>query len=276
MARMIFAALGAFAAGVATGGALLSAAQRRMVAAPELGPTAPGRAKPVAVVWAGPVSLSQVEGAWLEALPVAAVTCKGDGKPSCAQRADGWKDAEGRRLPGLRRTLKLGDGPLILAAFSAGGHLVHRVLQHPKDRAEVAGVVLADATYVTTWEDKAARRATPIASLVEYAREAIADGRLFIATASSTPNSGSSGKVTNYPTGAETLAAIATAAGLEERAKGGEPWPGGLAPGREWGNGASVRLADCGGALMHAEHATKLAPKVWGAWVKPFFGGSIA
>ncbi|WP_437601921.1 hypothetical protein WMF28_09945 [Sorangium sp. So ce590] len=105
------------------------------------------RSCPVAVAWLGPMSAAQVAGAELAGVPVVHRTCTGDGSPSCSQIADSWLDGDGRRLPGCRRALRLPAGPLVLTAFSAGGHIVKRLLADPRDRAEVAAVVLADATY---------------------------------------------------------------------------------------------------------------------------------
>ncbi|WP_437316694.1 hypothetical protein [Sorangium sp. So ce385] len=220
--------------------------------------------RPVAVVWVGPVSRTQVTGAELAGVPVVHLPCTGDGSPSCSQIADSYLDGDGRRLPGLRRALRLPAGPLVLAAFSAGGHIVRRVLTDPRDRAELAGVVLADATYTTEWADQAQGRAAPIRSFVDYAMESLGGGRLFVATASSAPNK-------HHPTGAQTLAAIA-------RELGGHVIPevGAFAslpaPDRGW-RGGGVHLFDYGARFGHAAHATELAPKVWGALVRPWFEG---
>ncbi|WP_437638365.1 hypothetical protein [Sorangium sp. So ce854] len=222
------------------------------------------RLRPVAVVWLGPVSAAQVAGAELAGVPVVHRTCTGDGSPSCGQIADGWLDGEGRRLPGCRRALRLPAGPLVLAGFSAGGHIVKRLLADPRDRAEVAAVVLADATYTTEWADRAHALAAPIGSLVDYAAEAAGGARLFVATASSAPNK-------QHPTGTQTLAAVARELGsrvrVEEDALAGLP-----APERRW-EGGGVHLLDYGARYTHAAHATELAPKVWAALVRPWFEG---
>lgn len=222
------------------------------------------RPRPVAVAWLGPVSAAQVAGAELAGVPVVHRTCTGDGSPSCSRIADSWLDGDGRRLPGCRRALGLPAGPLVVAAFSAGGHIVKRLLAHPRDRAEVAAVVLADATYTTEWTDRAQALAAPIGSLVDYAAEAAGGARLLVATASSAPNK-------QHPTGAQTLAAIARAIGgrvrLGEEALAGLP-----APERSWGGGG-VHLLDYGARYSHARHATELAPKVWAALVRPWFEG---
>jgi hypothetical protein len=221
---------------------------------------------PVAVLWSGPVSRDQAAGAELPGVPSFFLPCKGDGNPSCGQIADGWRDASGRKLPEMRRKLKIPDGPIVLAAFSAGGGVVRRLLQDPRDRAEIAGVVLADGTYTTTWKDKKARTASPIAEFVLWGRDVqLNAGRLFVATASASPNSGSTGKE-NYPSGAETLAAIAAELALPTvPAQEGLP-----APARAWGSG-SVLLLDYARSFEHGAHATELARQVWAAIVVPHF-----
>mgnify|MGYP002139378610 CR=1 FL=1 len=188
---------------------------------------------------------------------------------SCAAIADGWRDKDGRRLPGLRKALGLPEGPIALAAFSAGGHLVRRVLEHPADRAEVLAVALADATYTTTWADPKTRKAAPIEAFVAYAREAGAAGRIFVATASSAPNK-------QHPNGAEVLAAIAEAAGASRIAGEGElPVSVRGLPGarRGWALPGATFL-DYGAAFGHDAHATKLAREVWARLVNPHFGGT--
>lgn len=220
--------------------------------------------RPVAVVWLGPAARAQVTGAELAGVPVVHLPCTGDGSPSCSQIADSYLDGDGRRLPGLRRALRLPEGPLVLAAFSAGGHIVRRVLADARDRAELAGVVLADATYTTEWTDQAQGRAAPIRSFVDYALEALGGGRLFVATASSAPNK-------HHPTGAQTLAAIARELGSDVSTELGA-LSGLPAPEHAW-RGGGVHLFDYGARFGHAAHATELAPKVWGALVRPWFEG---
>jgi hypothetical protein len=219
------------------------------------------RRRPVAVVWLGPVDLSQVVGAELPGVRSVNLPCTGDGTPSCGQIADAWA-AGGRRLPALRRALRLPEGPLVLAAYSAGGHAVKRVLSSPEDRRDVVGVSLADATYTTSWEDERRRLAAPIGPFVDYAAEALDGSRLFVATASAAPNKA-------HPTGAESLDAVRR--GVE---RAGARWAPGRAPlgaERSWFSGG-VRLLDFGSRHKHGEHATVLAPAIWRAMVQPFFG----
>lgn len=227
---------------------------------PGPGPVQPG---PAAVVWTGPINLKQVEGASIAGVPSFVQSCTGDGNPSCGQIADAWKDAEGRRLPAMRRALKLPDGPLVLAGFSAGGHLIRRVLEDPRDRAEILAVYLADATYTTAWRDKAKGLAAPIEAVATYAREAGPAGHLLLATASSAPNK-------NYPNGAQVLIATALEAGasvVRQRAIEGqalEPQPE-----RMFAMPGAIFL-DFGGKYSHERHATTLSRQVWERYLRPF------
>ena len=250
-------------------GALVVRHRRRLVEPSGPGERAgttepPAPLRPAALVWLGPVSAEQVEGTSLEGVPVKHLQCigavsPGDGERSCSQLADAWKDAEGRRLPGLRRALKLPDGPVFLAAFSAGGHIAWRLLEHPADRAEVCGVLLADASYTT--ERTPAGGAKPRPSLVAFAQEVAADPRrIFVASGSAAPNK-------NHPTAAESLAAIAVAAGLDPVA------PLGLEA-KRWSGGRGVQFFDFAGSYSHSEHATKVAPALWRSVVQPHFLGA--
>ncbi|AUX43824.1 uncharacterized protein SOCE26_052790 [Sorangium cellulosum] len=235
-------------------GAGVSAADaRRVDAVPALAPAA--------LVWLGPVSAAQVAGADLPGVRTVHLPCTGDGRPSCGGLADGWLDG-GRRLPGLRRALRLPEGPLVLAAFSAGGHIVRRLCADARDRAEIAAVLLCDATYSTTRD--AAGRVQPLPEIVAYGREALGGARLLVATASTSPNK-------TYPTGQQTLEAIrdAIAAGEagEARAPAGVP-----APEWTWRRGGVVLLG-YGGRHTHAAHATALARPLVEHIIRPRFGG---
>jgi len=248
--------------------------------------------EPAALVWTGPVSREQIQGADVPGLPLVVKGCTGDGKPSCGEIAESWKGADGRRMPSLRRALKLpAQGGVILAGFSAGGHLIWRVLQDAADRKDADCVYLADGTYTTSWVDKGKRLAAPIPSYVAYGRDVLADPRrLFLATASSSPNK-------DHPTGAETLRAIAAALELPrgELSEIGLVEQGALeqllatarrgsrraeqagadahATPEVWRSG-SVILADFGAALSHEEHATVLSKILFPALVAPHFAKS--
>lgn len=243
------------------------------------------RPKPAALIWLGPVNLSQVQGCELAGVPSFNVTCTGDGTPTCGQIAESWtvaegaaaadaadrfRDGAGRRLPGMRRALRLPEGPLVLAAFSAGGSAVKRLVAHPADREEVAAIVLVDGTYTTEWADKRAGLAAPIPSLVEYAKSAARGERLFVATASASPNK-------NHPTGAQTLAAIAAAAELPElkdSAGNRKVLPLGYRrpPAITWQKGDAWGF-DFASAYTHGGHATELAAEVWPRLVAAYFAG---
>lgn len=229
-----------------------------------------------AVVWMGPVGTRDVSGATVPDAVVKFISCTGDGKPSCGDIAESWTDGKGQKIPGLLQEVKLPSGTklwstaeagddtteLWLGAFSAGGHIVKRVLNNDADRARVHAVLLADATYVASWKDEKARVPDIIEGFVKLGVDAERDGRLFVATASSSPNK-------THPTGAETLAALRK----EIEARVGRPFedvtasaatlfPGLKAPVSVHRMNRVV-FADFGGQYAHAEHATIVAPVVW-------------
>ena len=235
------------------------------------------------------MNLAQVKGAELAGVPSFNLTCTGDGSPSCGQIADSWleadaraaeafadqwKGADGRRLPAMRRALKLAGGPVMLAAYSAGGHAVRRLLQHPADRAEIVAVYLADGTYTTEWTDRQKGQAKPIREFVEYALEAARGDHVFVATASSSPNK-------THPTGSQTLDAIRRE--LEARGVHGSTAPLALAgiaptippePERTWRAGR-VALLDFAGRFTHQAHATEVAPRLLPLLVSSAFAGVV-
>lgn len=158
------------------------------------------------LLWFGPVSILQVQPTVPEGYKLDVMGCLGnvvDGKPTCAARADAWRNVDGSRVPTMREWLRLPAEPHVLAAFSAGGQVVKRLCLHPADRSEVRGVYLADAVYTTVWLDKphVAGFDPLLEGLVQFALAAIEDGRPMVATASSSPNG-------NYPSGAQSLAAL--------------------------------------------------------------------
>jgi hypothetical protein len=218
------------------------------------------------VIWLGPVSSMHVKGATVDDVKPQFVTCTGDGsdgQPTCGARADAWKDASGRRLPGLFKRLKIKPDEvtqLYLGAFSAGGQAIKRIALHAEDRAMLTGVLLSDGTYTTEWLDQKNGIAKPIEGFLRYAVDCISDGRLFLATASSAPNK-------NYPSGAQSLDGIRR--GIESElsctlddAMADPIWEGLKPPVRAWRK-LNVIFADFGAAYKHAEHATRLAPILW-------------
>jgi hypothetical protein len=234
------------------------------------------------VIWTGPVGAKDVYGATVSGAEQTFIPCLGDRTPKCADLAESWTDASGRKLPGMLRAAKVsdaaGDAEIYLGAFSAGGHVVKRVLLNDADRAQVHAVLLADATYVAEWKDKASRIAAPIEGFVKFGLDAARDGRVFIATASSAPNK-------TWPTGAESLHAIRRAM---EEARAGEGamfddvtaqadvyFPG-LRPPVSILRCNNVLFADFGGAYKHPEHATVIAPVVWTAALPHLLGGASA
>ncbi len=92
------------------------------------------------LLWFGPVSTQHVRGTTRPGVELHVLGCLGDGPtPQCADHAARWKDASGRVLPRMLAHFKLaGDAGPVLAAFSAGGQIVKRLLLDPNDRAEVA------------------------------------------------------------------------------------------------------------------------------------------
>lgn len=218
------------------------------------------------VIWFGPVASWQVKGATVRDVKPQFVTCTGDGsdgRPTCAARAEAWKDASGRRLPGLFKWLNIKPGEvtqLYLGAFSAGGQSIKRIALHATDRAMLTGVLLSDGTYTTEWLDQKKGIAKPIEGFLRYAVDCISDGRLFLATASSTPNK-------NYPSGAQSLDGIRRGIESELRctlddAMADPIWKGLKPPVRAWRK-RNVIFADFGAAYKHNEHATRLAPILW-------------
>src|SRR5262245_21099384 len=134
------------------------------------------------VIWFGPVSSTQVKGATLEGVTLKFVSCTGDGsdgRATCAERAEGWMDASGRRLPTLFRRLEITveeTDRLYLGAFSAGGQSVKRIGTNAEDRAITSAVLLSDGTYTTDWLDQRRGIARPIEGFLRYALDFITDG----------------------------------------------------------------------------------------------------
>jgi len=218
------------------------------------------------VLWFGPVNGFQVKGATVGAAKPYFLTCTGDGsdgQPTCADRAEAWKASSGRRLPGLFERVKIPEGEvgrLYLGAFSAGGQCLKRVALHAADRALITAMLLSDATYTIEWQDQKKGLTKPIEGFLHYAMDCIADGRLFLATASGAPNK-------SYASGAQSLDGLrrgveATLGEDMDDATADPIWSGLRAPVRAWRK-RNVILADFGDAYKHGEHATVLAPILW-------------
>lgn len=217
------------------------------------------------VIWFGPVNGMQVKGATAFGAAPVFVTCTGDGsdgKPTCSARADTWKDTSGRLLPCLFEKLQQAEGgaPLYLGAFSAGGQCVKRLALHAEDRARIHAVLLSDATYTTEWLDAKKKTTKPIEGFLRFALDCLSDGRLFLATASSSPNK-------SYPSGSQTLDGLrrgveAEAGAPFEDARADPIWQG-LRPAAGAWRLRNVIFADFGAAYPHGEHATVLAPVLW-------------
>lgn len=227
------------------------------------------------VIWTGPVGAKDVHGASVPEADVKFISCLGDRNPNCSSIAESWTDAAGRKLPGMLREVKVTDAEteLYLGAFSAGGHIIKRVLLNDADRAGVHAVLLADATYVAEWKAKGTREAAVIEGFLKFGIDALRDDRVFIATASSAPNK-------TYPTGAETLLAIRKAIESsasqtfdDVTAEAPTLFPG-LRPPVSIHRLHNILFADFGAVYKHPEHATVIAPVVWTAALPHLLGAA--
>lgn len=214
------------------------------------------------LIWFGPVWSGQVKASVPAGHRLHVVGCVAGVDPKhkrCIDEADRWKGG-GRRLPGLRRALGLdSDARPVLAAFSAGGQCIRRLLLDPRDRAEIGGVYLADASY-GEWASPGVVRVDELQeALVSFAVEAAADGRPLVMTASShVPGGGG-------PSASAVVQALAYA--IEARGQGafckvatGDPALAGLGSPVYAMRLGSVLYVDFGREVAHAEHATKVAP----------------
>lgn len=226
-------------------------------------------------VFTGPVNQQQIKGAILPEAQAHFIVCTGDGSPSCGQMAEQWL-ADGRILPNMLASIKVSLGPgdqLWAGAFSAGGQIWKRVMRGAEDRAQIAGAVMSDAGYEAGWADEKNKIAPFVEGFVDFALDALNDGRLFVWTASGTPNVSVQSPGTVYPAGDQVQ--DATRAEIERRSGKAfadvtdkpELWPWGAhlrAPVKVWRLG-NVILADYGAVYKHTEHATTIAPEVWQA-----------
>lgn len=218
------------------------------------------------VIWFGPVNGFQVKGATVDDAAPCFVTCTGDGSdgtPTCGARADAWKDPAGRRLPALFQKLKIdesGVSRLYLGAFSAGGQCIKRIALSAEDRSKIHAILLSDATYTIEWLDQKKGTTKPIEGFLKFALDCLSDGRLFLATASSSPNKA-------YPSGSQSLdglrRGIEAASGSTFEDAANDPIWQGLKPPASAVRLRNVIFADFGTAYKHGEHATVLAPILW-------------
>lgn len=217
----------------------------------------------IPLVWFGPVFSGQVRGSVPPGYRLHVVPCVAGVDPKhkrCVDEAAKWKGEDGRRLPGLRRALGLDVAARpFLAAFSAGGQCVRRLLLDPRDRAEIGGVYMADATYAA-WAQPGIVAVDELQdALVSFAVECAADGRPLVMTASShVPGGGG-------PSASATLQALAYE--IEARAEGafckvapGDPVLAGLGSPVYAMRLGSVLYVDFGREVAHAGHATTIAP----------------
>jgi hypothetical protein len=231
-----------------------------------------------AVVFFGPVSAAQREGATVEGAEEHFFTCTGDSHPNCAEQLGAFADGSGCYLPGLRHHFGIADETeLYVGAFSNGGSAVKRILLNAADRAALRSVALSDATY-ELWTDT--QRLVPgvAEGYIAFALEALDGSKLFLATASGTPNNVGGDQ---QPSGSQSLEQLA----LEIGNRSGQPLeqrttiPGyetlDPPPTRVWTRGGVI-LADFGTTFAHAQHVTRLAPLLWPAVVQPWADRGLA
>lgn len=218
--------------------------------------------------WTGPANLSQVgANAVIPGTEAAAIPCVGAyDTPLCRDLAWSWRDAQGRRLPGLFARLGLdeGVGDVFLCAFSAGGSLVRALASHPTDREMIRLTYFADATYSDGW---AGDRPILTPELLELAEATISSPRrLMVCTAGESPNYGK-------PSAAQVLDELRRV--LEEKYGAFDPEPvlDRLEPAPVWAaRKGNLVLARYGlQPLAHAGHATELAGRVIPALVVPWY-----
>lgn len=214
------------------------------------------------LIWFGPVATWHVKGSVPPGHSLHVLGCVGDGDPllRCAAYADRWKDHEGRRLPAMRKHFGLpATARPVLAAFSAGGQCVRRLLLDKRDRDELGGVYLADATYAA-WAQPGIVHVDELQeALVAMAVECAADGRPLVMTASAhVPGGGG-------PSASTTLQALAYE--IELRGEGAfckvppsDPVLAGLGSPVYAMRLGTVLYVDFGREVAHAGHATTIAP----------------
>lgn len=212
------------------------------------------------LVWFGPIATWNVKASTPPGHSLHVLGCLGDGDPltRCAAYADRWKDHQGRRLPAMRKQFRLPDDARpFLAAYSAGGSCIRRLLLDRRDRDEIAGVYLADATHAA-WAQPGIVAVDELQeALVSMAVECAADGRPFVVTASAhVPGGGG-------PSSSITLATLQHEMQLAGLCFGGvvasSIFEGLRAPMTAERSG-SVLLVDFGLSVPHVEHATRIAP----------------
>lgn len=225
-------------------------------------------------VFTGPVNAQQIGGGVLPGAEAHFITCTGDGKPTCGEMAEAWKDSDGRILPGLLKAAKASPAPgdqLWAGAFSAGGQIWKRAMLNEQDRAGIAGAIMSDAGYEAAWVDEKAKIAPAVEGFTLYALDALKDGRLFVWTASGTANVSVQHPGTVYPAGDQVQDATRTeierrsGQTFEDVTNKPDLWPWGAhlrAPVKVW-RLRNVILADYGMVYKHSEHATTIAPEVW-------------
>ena len=163
------------------------------------------------VVWMGPVSASQVQGATLPGAAELFLSCCGDLTPPCIPPTCPELGDELAASPALLfAAAGVPDvGPLALGAFSAGGSVARRLLEQDAYRQRVEIVHAADAMFSASWQDVASRTPPAIEGFVRFGVDAANDdSKLFVATSSPSPNG-------VFATGIENMRAVRAA--IEKR-----------------------------------------------------------
>jgi hypothetical protein len=149
----------------------------------------PGVGKEDLTFWAGPVWEGDVPDAFVPGSKVLFIGCLGDRPPWCPDYGEGMKGSIDS-LAGEAGIPRDQLGEIYMGAFSAGGSLLKRLLTNPEYRAATTSVILADATYTSTWDDETSRMPPVMYGFIDYCLDVLSSGgeKLFLATASINPN----------------------------------------------------------------------------------------
>lgn len=155
------------------------------------------------VVWSGPVANFQIPDATLSGAVELFLGCRGDkGDWAYCPQIGAELEASPSLLLARAKVPRRELGNLVLAAFSAGGSVLRRLLPHEAYRQLATVVYLADAMFTADWANAARREPPPIEPFVLFALDVLLDdSKLMIATASPSQN----GK---WATGVENLDAL--------------------------------------------------------------------
>ena len=141
------------------------------------------------VLITGPVSQNEMPGAVIPGSKVLHLGCLGNRPPLCPSLGEQLKGDPSSLLIKARLTQsELGD--LVLMGFSAGGSLIKRLLTNLDYRRLTTAVMLADATYTSTWDDAKNRVPPTMPGFDDYCVDVVngSGQQLFVSTASINPN----------------------------------------------------------------------------------------